>query len=78
MSDVDEDHATHASDPTGGDEGVEYEVEKITGKHVEDGGIYYEVKWSGYKKKSWQPVEDLVSCTEAIAAYEKKAAAVKT
>ena len=54
------------------DEAPEYEVESIISHVVDDDRVtFYEVKWKGYKKPTWEPEVNLVGCDELLAEYKR-------
>lgn len=50
----------------------EYEVEKIVGKRVHNGGVQYCIKWVGYpdSANTWQDV-DTMDCAQLIEEFER-------
>jgi hypothetical protein len=36
-----------------------YEVEKIGGHRIRTGRLEYLIKWSGYRERTWEPVDNL-------------------
>ena len=74
---VDEGNAEEAEPEGAGGDGdeeddePEYEVENIISHVVDDGVTFYEVKWKGYKKPTWEPETNLVGCDELLADYKK-------
>jgi hypothetical protein len=58
---------------------VDYQVEAIWGKKVEEGVTYYRVKWWGYSsdQNSWEPVSNLAGSEMLIARFEEKSKSVK-
>lgn len=55
---------------------VEYIVERILDKKLDNGVIKYLVKWQGYpmEDNSWEPVENLFDCDKAMRAFEVRRA----
>lgn len=52
---------------------TKYEVEKIVGKKKENNKIYYNIKWKGYLKTTWEPRKELITdIKEMIKDYERK------
>ena len=53
---------------------VEYEVEAIKDKRINDGKIEYLIKWAKYKddESTWEPIENLENSKELIEEYENK------
>ena len=51
-----------------------YVVSKVVGKKTVDGKVWYQVKWQGYKRRSWEPKENLMDHggSDAVYDYEKK------
>ena len=56
------------------DEDEEYEAEQIVSKKVHRGKALYLVRWKGYGEDddSWEPLEQLTSCRELVAAFEER------
>jgi len=56
----------------------EWEVESVKGSREKDDKTYYQVKWVGWPKLTWEPEENLDGCQDLIDAYleleEKKEA----
>ena len=54
----------------------EYQVESICGNRFDDksSGMLYLVKWKGYSSKdnTWEPMENLGNCQEALERFEAK------
>lgn len=50
----------------------EYEVEKIIGKKIKKGNLYYRVKWKNYpiSESTWEPMENLTNARKSIVDYE--------
>lgn len=50
----------------------EYEVEKIIGKKINKGNLYYRVKWKNYpiSESTWEPMENLTNARKSIVDYE--------
>ena len=50
-----------------------YIVQKLLDKKEENGGVKYLVKWLDYdiKDSSWEPIENLNTCSEVIEEYEE-------
>ena len=47
-------------------------MESIISHLVDDDGVtFYEVKWKGYKKPTWEPEANLVGCDELLAEYKE-------
>lgn len=59
-------------DPETWDPDEDYEVEKIIDRAVEDGQLYYGVKWRGWSKKSatWVPIQELAEALDAVNEFE--------
>ena len=53
------------------DPDVDYEVEKILGKRIENGSLQYFIKWKGYDESwnTWEP-DDNLECPDRVAEYE--------
>ena len=53
---------------------IEYEVEAIKDKRINDGKIEYLIKWAKYKddESTWEPIENLENSKELIEEYENK------
>lgn len=54
------------------DSEYEFSVEKIVGKKVKDGVLYYEVKWLGYEsdQNTWEPLSNLGNAMKSVEIYE--------
>ena len=49
-------------------------MESIISHLVDDDGVtFYEVKWKGYKKPTWEPEANLVGCDELLAETTREA-----
>ncbi|XP_030477024.2 chromo domain-containing protein LHP1 isoform X2 [Syzygium oleosum] len=75
--DEDEDDAEGDGDEEGGerpklDEGF-YEIEAVRRKRVRKGQVQYLIKWRGWPEtaNTWEPVENLMSCSDVIEAFEE-------
>ena len=58
----------------------EYEVESIVGKRAVDGRVNefeYLVKWKGWEKPGWEPLEHLTNSMDSVIYYEKLQRALK-
>lgn len=53
---------------------VEYEVERILGKRIEDGRALYRIKWTGYteEESTWEPLEHLEECRDLVLAFDQR------
>jgi hypothetical protein len=49
-----------------------YEVEKVVGKRTDKGSTEYQIKWKGFKQKTWEPLSGLVEVAELIDDYERE------
>ena len=49
----------------------EYPVDKIVGKKIEAGKILYEVVWWGHDEHTWESIDFLENCQEAVEEFEK-------
>ncbi|KAK2586176.1 hypothetical protein KPH14_001442 [Odynerus spinipes] len=51
-----------------------WEVEKIVGKKTIDGETLYLIKWKNWPRKhnTWEPLENLVNCTELMKEFEEQ------
>lgn len=49
-----------------------YEVEKVVGKRTDRGNTEYQIKWKGFKQKTWEPLSGLVQVAELIDDYERE------
>ena len=51
-----------------------YEVESILNKKIENGLVYYLIKWKHFPKdqSTWEPIENLDNCKETLLIYEEK------
>ena len=59
-----------------GGEGAEWEVEAILSDAVDGGVLYYEVKWVGWSKPTWEPEDNLAGTADLLLAeYQRKAKA---
>lgn len=68
--DIDSDHSGSS-----GNEGTEYEIEKVVGKKFsEDGACFYLIKWNGYPwvKNTWEPESSVNHCKELLKQYLSK------
>ena len=45
-------------------------MDSIQNKRVFKNNKYIQVKWTGYKDKTWQPVSDLTNCSKVVVEYE--------
>ncbi|XP_030516097.2 chromo domain-containing protein LHP1 [Rhodamnia argentea] len=75
--DEDEDDAEGEADEEGAerpklDEGF-YEIEAVRRKRVRKGQVQYLIKWRGWPEtaNTWEPVENLMSCSDVIEAFEE-------
>ncbi|CAJ0751469.1 2894_t:CDS:2, partial [Entrophospora sp. SA101] len=50
-----------------------YEVEAVHSKKLIDGKEMYLIQWKGYTKATWEPVENLDGCKEALKRFHKLA-----
>jgi hypothetical protein len=57
-------------------EGEYYEVEKILDEEIEDGQLYYFVRWRGFSPSNdtREPAEQFEHCTDVLAVWEKEKA----
>lgn len=51
-------------------EGDEYEVKKVLNKRCNGGQIEYKIKWKGYTRPTWEPLEGLGNALQAVNRYE--------
>lgn len=51
---------------------MEYNVERIIDKRIENGVVLYHVKWEGYPPSSntWEPVENMGRCDDIVKKFE--------
>lgn len=49
----------------------EYDVKEIQDFQLNDGQQKWLVKWSGYEKETWEPLEHLGNASEALAKFQK-------
>lgn len=54
----------------------EYVVEKVVDKKIENGKIYYRIKWLGWPDadNTWEPIENCAKCENLISQFEEAAA----
>jgi len=56
------------------DEKEKYIIQSIKSKKTIKGKIYYEIKWKGYSKTTWEPRSELIKdIPDLIKEYELKA-----
>ena len=48
----------------------DYAVEEIRDKKTINGKVHYQIKWSGYRKCTWEPAKNL-KCPELVAEFEE-------
>ena len=65
-----EEEAEEEDDRTPGER--EWTVQTIKNKRIIEGKVEYSVKWYGYKKTSWVPLEQMTHCSQMIQRYEDK------
>ena len=51
-------------------EGDEYEVKKVLNKRCNGGQIEYKIKWKGYTRPTWEPLEGLGNALQVVNRYE--------
>jgi hypothetical protein len=56
----------------GEEEGELFDVEEVVEDRVENGGVEYLVKWSGYEELTWEPEEGFVKMEPIVAYWEEK------
>ncbi|KAK4748054.1 hypothetical protein SAY87_014640 [Trapa incisa] len=56
------------------DEGF-YEIEAVRRKRIRKGKVQYLIKWRGWPEtaNTWEPLENLMSCSDVIDAFEERA-----
>lgn len=57
------------SDAVGIDIQQSFEVESVIGVKVEDGRRMFQVKWVGYEEPTWEPLDNLFACAEALSDF---------
>jgi hypothetical protein len=61
---------TVRTDKTRNPETDRYEVEKIIGHKHSKGQTFYRVKWTGYRRTTWEPAVHLDDCAVVLEAYQ--------
>ncbi|GMT17782.1 hypothetical protein PFISCL1PPCAC_9079, partial [Pristionchus fissidentatus] len=51
---------------------VAYEVERVMGRRQKNGRVEYSLKWKGYNERTWEPIENCVTCRKMIDEFNKR------
>ena len=50
----------------------EWVVKDVEGSREVDGKKQYKIRWAGYPRATWEPLENLDGCMELVKAYEER------